>query len=181
MKRFIAAWTLLTSLALYAEPKAEVIEHCSHDIMKLVKTGAVPADAAEKLHMIRVTEENGIFKVIAVLDHNEDHSQPVAHLRFQYDAEAKMQSYEYKSGYVTPNTSPFQRKSAAKLFDLAAEFLLDAADDQLLAYANDVAVMHLEYDKIKDAAFFEMVDVNDRGLRLWLDLDGKYLSHQFVD
>jgi hypothetical protein len=178
MKPIIAMFTLMTALAAYSAPKAEVIEHCSHDIMKLTKSGAIPADAANKLHMIRVKEVDGGYQVVAVLDHNEDHSQPVAHLRLQYGTDAKMKSYEYKEGYVNPANSPFNRKSAAKLFDIAAEILLEASGTELAQYAEKVEIMELHYDAAKDAALFEMFD-GKRGLKLWLDLDGKYLDSQF--
>ena len=164
-----------------AEPKAEIIEHCSHDIMKLVKQNQLPAEAASKLHMMRVTEVADGFQVVAVLDHNEDHTNPSAHIRFQYGADAKMTSFQYVDGYVNPNATPFTQKSTAKLFDLAAEVLLDSTDANLREYAGTVDMMHLSFDKVRKAALFEMVDANKKELNLWLDLDGHVLEVKFLN
>ncbi|MFZ3231407.1 MAG: hypothetical protein WA160_14465 [Pseudobdellovibrio sp.] len=181
IKTVIIALTVSISLsALASEPSAEVIEHCSHDIMKLVKQNKLPPEAASKLHMMRVTEVVDGFEVVAVLDHNEDHTNPPAQIKFQYNAAAKMTAFQYEAGYVNPNATPFNKISTAKLYDIAAEVLLDSEDMILKEYAKGVEMMHLSYDKTRNAALFEMIDTNKKELNLWLDLDGNTLEVQFL-
>ncbi len=175
----VIALVLFAITVQATEPKAEVIEHCSHDIMKLAKNNQLPPEAVAKLHLFRVTEVTDGFEVLAVLDHNKDHSKPPAHIKFTYDQNAKMKTFEYVDGYFNPAPTVFNQRTTAKLFDIAAEVLLDSKDKALTDYAKDVTVMHLDFDASKNAAVFEMMDSNNKEFSLWLGLDGTVLEYKF--
>ncbi len=176
---FVAVTLFIASSAFASGLKAEVIEHCSHDIMNLVKQNKLLPEAVSKLHMMRVTELAEGFQVIAVLDHNENHDSTPAHIKFKYGADAKMISFEYFPGYFNPNPTPFNKKSSAKLFDIAAELLIDSDDMTLREYAKDVQMIHLRFDETRKAVLFEMIDVNKKELYLWMDLDGNSIEVSF--
>jgi hypothetical protein len=180
MKTVLLSLVTLISLTLSAAPKALIIEKASHELMKLGKTGKLPAEFTTKLHMTQVAENaDGTYTLTAVLDHNEDHSQTPAHAKLVYSHDGKVQSFVYVQGYFNPAPSVFSGASTAKLFDLAAEVLLDSNKKELLAYAETVTVMELEFDKAKNAALFKMVDSNKKSLSLWLDLQGNVLEYKF--
>lgn len=182
IKSVIVISTLLLGATVFAaEPKAEVIEHCSHDIIKLVKQNKLPQEALTHLHMIRVVEVVDGYQVVAVLDHNENHDQTPANIKFKYDLNAKMTSFEYREGYINPNPSAFNKIFSAKLFDYAAEILLESKDATLNQYADTVVMIHLIFDAEKNAAVFEMVDSNNKELNVWMSLDGKLLETKFLN
>jgi hypothetical protein len=177
----VACAALFFSLSALSAPKLEVIEHCSHDIIKLVKANKLPLEAMSMLHMVKIKDAADGYDVIAVLDHNEDHTNPPAHIKFKYDLNAKIVSFNYMQGYVNPNASVFNKLSAAKLYDIAAEYLVDSSDQNLQQYAENVTMVHLSFDPVKNAAVFEMVDSNQKEFKLWLDLSGNYMDSQFVN
>ena len=177
----VACATLFFSLSAFSAPKLEVIEHCSHDIIKLVKVNKLPVEAMQMLHMVQVKDVTDGYNVVAILDHNEDHTNPPAYIKFKYDLNAKMISFEYIAGFVNPNPSAFNKLPAAKLYDLAAEYLVDSSDQNLKQYAETVTMVHLSFDPVKNAALFEMVDSNQKEFKLWLDLSGKYIDSQFIN
>lgn len=180
MKNVVFTLVTLVSLNIFAAPRALVFEKASHDLMKLARTGKLPAEYATKLHMMKVEKNaDGTFQLVVVLDHNEDHSQAPAHANMIYTAEPKMQSFENVTGYFNPAATKFSGASSAKIMDHAAEVLLDSNKKELLDYAETVAMMHLEFDAAKNAALVRMVDINKKSFSVWLDLQGEVLEYKF--
>jgi hypothetical protein len=71
------------------------------------------------LHLVQVKDVADGYNVVAILDHNEDHANPPAHIKFKYDVNAKMISFEYVVGYVNPNPSAFNKLPAVfEMIDL---------------------------------------------------------------
>ena len=148
--------------------------------MKLAETGAVPMEAMTKLHMVRAKVTPTGIEVFAALDHNGDHSQPFAHMKLSYDAAGKLVSHQYVDGYINPMAPVFTQASTALLFDLATEIVFEGENPELLAFADGVFMVHLDYLAPTDQAIFAMIDDNKKVLELITDMNGGYVSHQFA-
>ena len=175
--------SLVAAFAIHAnaetKPLAEMIEKASHDIMKLVRQEKLPAVVAEKLHLLNVTQSDEGYTVAAVLDHNEDHSKPAARLLFKYNNDGERTEYTYYDGYINPNATPFVEASTARLFDYAAEALLESKVKELNEFAERAKFFHLSYDAEKKAAVFEVVAINSQTLILTLSLKGELIDYKF--
>lgn len=180
LNKTLALFILTFGLSAFAMTNAEVIERCSHDIMKLAKNKQIPAEVATKMHLAQVKPTEEGYQVLVVLDHNEDHSQPPAHIKFNYDKAVKLLKHEYVAGYFNPAPSPFNVATTAKLFDIAAEVLFESENPELLSYSQNVTMMHLDYDSEKNAALFEIMDSNKKQLNVWLTLKGELIDFKFI-
>jgi hypothetical protein len=169
----------LASVSTFAKPKAEIIETCSHNIMKLVRENKLPSQAASKLQMIVLVENSSGYQLAAVLEHDETRTQTPAHVKFKYDLNSQMMGFLYQDGPFSASPTHFTKVSAAKLFDLAAEYLLQSKDPALRAFSENVVMMTLRFDGPRNAAFFAMRDANKKELGVWMDLDGKILESKF--
>lgn len=176
MKFLIAAFAFTVSLSAFATPLAQVIERNSHDIMKLVKTAALPAIAAEKLHMVRVEETAEGFNLVAVLDHAGNHDVEPAHINFVYDKTLKIVSFKYVEGFVNPEATPFNKATTARLFDHGAEAFLDSEVPELVAYAEKAMMFHLDYDAEKNIAVFEIISTDGKRATATLTMDGDVIE-----
>jgi hypothetical protein len=180
--KFVIALLVSFSVAnAMAISRIHILEKASHSIMKLAKTGEVPTEAVTKLHMMKVVATNTGFEVIAVLDHNEDHSKPIAHLKMTYDLKGKLTAHQYIDGYFNPAATQFVGASTALLFDLGTELVFEGDDADLLAYADGVYMVHLKFLAPSNQALFEMVDDNNKELELITNLNGDYVSHKFIN
>lgn len=179
MKFLITIFALTFSLTSFAKPLAAVVERNAHDIMKLVKTNALPAVAAEKLHMVQVKETATGYDLLAVLDHEGNHDVTPAHIKFAYDKNLKIVKYEYVDGFVTSKATPFVKASTAKLFDLGPEVFMDSEDPALVAFAEKTSTYHLEFDAEKNAAVFEILSTDGKHATLWLTLEGDLIDVKF--
>lgn len=180
MKIFLASLVFLALSFAHAKPMAHIVEACSHDIMKLVKTNQLPAEAATKLHMANAKETAEGYRVIAVLDHNGDHSKAPGHVIMTYDRDHKMQTFKYNEGYVTPNETAFTKRSTARLFDLGAEFIIESKDEAVRAFAEKANFFELEYDAEKQVGVFFMGSTEGQEAKMEVSLDGAFLSFEFL-
>ena len=172
MKFLIAVFSFTVSLSALATPLAQVVERNSHDIMKLVKTAALPAVATEKLHMVRVTETADGFNLVAVLDHAGNHDVEPAHIDFVYDKALKIVSFKFVDGFVNPEASPFSKATTARLFDHGAEAFLDSEVPELVAYAEKAMMFHLDYNAEKNIAVFEIISTEGKRATATLTMEG---------
>lgn len=172
---------LIFSTTAFAISQAEVIERCSHDIMKLARNKQLPEEVATKMHLAKIKKTEVGFQVLVILDHNQDHNQPAAHAIFDYDTTAKLTNFQFKQGYINPSPTAFNIKSTAKLFDIAAELLYETNTKELLSYAENLAAMHLEYDNEKNIAIFEMIDSNKKEFQARFNLNGELIDYTFLN
>lgn len=184
IKTLLMSVVMAFSMSSFAkEAPAHVLERCGHDIMKLVKNKQLPEEVMTKLHMVQIAEDtvNNVYKVVAVLDHNQDHSKPVAHVKFNYGIDdGKMIDFTYVEGYVNPAATPFTGASTAKLLDLAAEVLMDSTEASLQAYAQTVRLMHIDFDAATNEVLFEMLNTANEQLNVRLTLAGDLVSYEFI-